>query len=172
MTSTMLPSPNLLPDVLPTQRLNKRGMPTGALRAELRVIASWRNALSVTSALAQSVGLIVVSGLIVHRTGWWPLYVLTFALMGRGFAPLAILGHESAHKLLFANQKANDIVGAWICNGLGFTSQGAYRRSHFAHHRDPLGPNEPDQTLYRDYPVTWATLRRQSRHQTARRVVT
>ena len=163
MTATMVPGPELLPGVLPTDRLNRRGMPVGTLRAELRVIASWRNGLTVISALAQTVGLIVASSLVVERTGWWPLYAVTFVLMGRGFALLAILGHESAHKLLFANQGLNDAVGTVVCNGLGFTSQGAYRRAHFAHHRDPLGPNEPDQTLYRDYPVTWPTLRRRLR---------
>ncbi len=159
----MLPGANLLPNVLPTDRLNRRGMPTGALRSELRVIASWRNAVTVSSAFAQTIGLVVGTGYVVGRTGWWPLYLVTFVLMGRGFAALSILGHESAHKLLFADQRVNDVVGAWLCNALGFTSQGAYRRSHFSHHRDPLGPSEPDQTLYRDYPVTWPTLRRRLR---------
>ena len=159
----MLPGTETLPDVLPTDRLNPRGMPRGELRTELRVIASWRNGLTVILALGQTVGLVVGTAYVVERTGWWPLYIVTFVLMGRGFAALSILGHESAHKLLFADQRANDFVGSWLCNALGFTSQGAYRRSHFAHHRDPLGPNEPDQTLYRDYPVTWPTLRRRLR---------
>ena len=29
----------------------------------------------------------------------------------------------------------------------------AYRRAHFAHHRDEMGPDEPDLALYRGYPV-------------------
>ena len=163
MAITMLPDAVLLPKVLPTDRLNARGMAVGPLRSDLRRIASWRNAFTVAAALSQTVGLIIGTGLVVSRTGWWPLYIGTFLLMGRGFALLSILGHESAHKLLFANQRANDLVGAIFCNGLGFTSQGAYRRSHFTHHRDPLGVNEPDLTLYRDYPVTWPTLRRRLR---------
>lgn len=163
MALTMVPGSALLPDVLPTERLNAKGMAVGDLRKDLRHIASARNAFTVLSAFAQSVGLIIGSHWIVQRTGWWPLYAVTFVLVGRGFALLGILGHESAHKLLFANPKVNDVVGAIFCNGLAFTSQGAYRRSHFTHHRDPLGPNEPDLTLYLGYPVTRATLRRRLR---------
>lgn len=163
MAITMLPDTHLRPTVLPTDRLNVRGMAVGPLRAELRRISSWRNVFTVSCALAQSVGLVIGTGAMVRYTGWWPLYIVTFVLMGRGFALLSILGHESAHKLLFANPKVNDVVGSIFCNGLGFTSQGAYRRAHFTHHRDPLGVNEPDLTLYRDYPVTWPTLRRRLR---------
>ena len=163
MAITMLPDAALLPTVLPTERLNARGMAVGSLRTDLRRIASGRNALTMVSALTQTVGLVIATGYAVRATGWWPLYAVTFVLMGRGFALLSILGHEAAHKLLFANQKLNDVVGTVFCNGFGFTSQGAYRRSHFTHHRDPLGVNEPDLTLYRDYPVTWSTLRRRLR---------
>lgn len=163
MAITMLPDALLLPRVLPTERLNGRGMAVGPLRADLRRIASWRNGFTVFSALLQTVGLIVGSASVVRHTGWWPLYAVTFVLMGRGFSLLAILGHESAHRLLFANQKVNDMVGAVLCNGLSFTSQRAYRRSHFAHHRDPLGDNEPDLTLYNSYPVTRTTLLRRLR---------
>ncbi|MEZ5236592.1 MAG: fatty acid desaturase [Acidimicrobiales bacterium] len=35
-----------------------------------------------------------------------------------------------------------------------------YRRGHMAHHRDELGPDEPDLALYRGYPITRASLRR------------
>ena len=35
-----------------------------------------------------------------------------------------------------------------------------YRRSHLDHHRDEMGPKEPDKALYRAYPVTKASLRR------------
>jgi fatty acid desaturase len=159
----MLPDAALLSRVLPTDRLNSRGMAVGALRTDLRRIDSWRNGLTVASALTQTVGMIIGVHFLVERTGWWPLYGVAFLLMGRGHACLSILGHESAHKLLFGNQRLNDVIGAVFCNALGFTSQAAYRRSHFTHHRDPLGPNEPDLTLYRDYPVTSATLRRRLR---------
>ena len=73
--------------------------------------------------------------------------------MGRGHCLLNILGHEAAHRLLFPNRRVNDFVGRWLLaypTLQGFT---AYRRVHFAHHRDELGPDEPDVGLYRGYPI-------------------
>jgi fatty acid desaturase len=34
-----------------------------------------------------------------------------------------------------------------------FQAMLAYRRAHFAHHRDEMGPDEPDADLYAGYPV-------------------
>jgi fatty acid desaturase len=36
----------------------------------------------------------------------------------------------------------------------------AYRRAHFAHHRDEMGPEEPDLALYSGYPVPKDSWRR------------
>src|SRR5690606_7046399 len=35
-----------------------------------------------------------------------------------------------------------------------------YRRSHFAHHKEEFGPNEPDMGLYVGYPISRASFRR------------
>ncbi len=35
----------------------------------------------------------------------------------------------------------------------------AYRRSHFAHHKEEFGPAEPDLELYNGYPITQGQLR-------------
>jgi fatty acid desaturase len=35
-----------------------------------------------------------------------------------------------------------------------------YRRGHMSHHRDELGPDEPDLALYRGYPISRDSLRR------------
>ena len=83
---------------------------------------------------------------------WWS-YLLAFLLMGRGHCLLNILGHEAAHRLLFPNRRANDVVGRWLLAYPTFQAFGAYRRVHFAHHRDELGPEEPDTALYRGYPI-------------------
>ena len=64
--------------------------------------------------------------------------------MGRGHCLLNILGHEAAHRLLFPNRRANDLVGRWLLAYPTFQAFSAYRRVHFAHHRDELGPDEPD----------------------------
>src|SRR5262249_12382709 len=35
-----------------------------------------------------------------------------------------------------------------------------YRRAHMAHHKDEMGPDEPDRGLYAGYPITHASFRR------------
>jgi fatty acid desaturase len=83
--------------------------------------------------------------------------------MGRAFALYGILGHEAAHRLLFSNRRANDLVGRWGLAYPGFVPFDIYRRSHFAHHRDEMGPEEPDLNLYQGYPLTPDSLRRKLR---------
>ena len=105
---------------------------------------------------------IVVVGLAV----WWgnPVgYVLAFLLMGRTQAQLAALMHEAAHRLLFANRRANDFVGRWFLGYPSFTSTDAYRRVHMAHHRQEFGPDEPDIPLYAGYPISRRELPAQAR---------
>jgi len=145
--ATVVPSAEVLPDVLPTDRLTETGMPVPALRSELRRIANVRNVGSVLGTWAQALGTIGAAVWIGHPLA----YLAAFVLMGPAFARFAILGHEAAHKLLFTNKRWNDWVGAWIV---------AYRRGHFAHHKDEFGPNEPDMNLYNGYPITAASFRR------------
>jgi fatty acid desaturase len=159
----MVPEQQLLPDVFPTDRLMATGMAVPVLRAELRQMSSWRNAVTIVLAFVQSFGVMVAVDQIVERTGWWWLWVPAFLLLGRAHALFGILSHEGTHRLLFSTVKWNDRIGNWLIAPLSFSSQEGYRRSHMAHHRDPLGPNEPDKTLYADYPVTAATLRRRLR---------
>jgi fatty acid desaturase len=80
--------------------------------------------------------------------------------MGTTFARLAILAHEAAHKLLFTDKRVNDWVGRWLLAYPAFVPLDAYRRSHFAHHKEEFGPNEPDLDLYVGYPITRASMRR------------
>ena len=132
------------------------GRPQPAFREELRRIPSWRNAWAVAFVWIQTIGIVALAV-------WWgnPIgYVVAFLLMGRACAQLASLMHESAHRLLFANRKVNDVVGRWLCGYPIFTSTDAYRRVHMAHHRHEFGPDEPDIPLYADYPIGGASLRR------------
>ena len=152
----MVPSSRLLPNVLPTERLNERGKPVRVLRDELRRINNAANVFTVAGAVAQTVGVVALAAW-VHS--WWS-YTLAFVLMIRGHALLNILGHEAAHRLLFTNQRINDFVGRWILAYPSLQAMLAYRRAHFAHHRDEMGPNEPDYSLYNGYPITAASLRR------------
>jgi fatty acid desaturase len=154
-TSMVLPAA-VLPDVLPTQRLTASGMPVPELRAELRRIADVRNVGSVVLTWAQPVVTIGAALWLGHPLA----YLAAFVLMGPAFARFAILGHEAAHKLLFTNKRWNDAVGRWVLAYPAFVPLEAYRRSHFAHHKEEFGPNEPDLNLYNGYPITRASLRR------------
>ena len=156
MTLTMVPPPAVLPAALPTDRLTDSGRPLPPLRASLRTIVGWRNAVTVLGAWLQSFG---VMALAVWLDRWWG-YVIAFFLMGRAFALLNILGHEAAHRLLFNHKRANDFVGRWLLAYPGWTPFDVYRRSHMAHHKDEMGPDEPDLGLYAGYPITRASMRR------------
>jgi fatty acid desaturase len=156
---TMLPDPSALPDVLPTERLQASGMPKPAIRASLRRIPNGHNVVNVLSVWAQSFGVVAVAALIDR---WWA-WAIAFVLMGRAFALYAILAHEAGHRLLFSDRRANDVVGRWGLAYPAFVPFDLYRRSHFAHHKDEMGPNEPDLGLYRGYPITRASMRRKLR---------
>ena len=152
----MVPPAHRLPDTLPTERLSATGRPVPDVRAELRRIPDVRNAVTVLGAWMQ-IALVVGGAVWLDRWWVWPIAVL---LMGRSFALLLILGHEAAHRLLFRRKPVNDFVGRWVLSYPGFVPFDLYRRSHMAHHRDEMGPEEPDIPLYAGYPITRASLRR------------
>jgi fatty acid desaturase len=153
---SMVPEAAALPRVLPTERLQASGMPKPEIRNELRRIPNGHNALNVASVWLQSFGLLALAAWIDK---WW-VWPIAFVLMGRAFALYAILAHEAGHRLLFSNRRANDTVGRWGLAYPAFVPFDLYRRSHFAHHKDEMGPNEPDLGLYRGYPITRASMRR------------
>src|SRR3954447_25669568 len=152
----MLPPVDVLPDVLPTGRLTATGRPVPELRADLRRIPDARNALTVLGCYAQSFG-VIAAAVAVNR--WWA-WGLAFLLLGRAQALFAILAHEAAHRLLFTAKVLNDGVGRWLLAYPAFVPFDAYRRGHMAHHKDELGPDEPDVLLYANYPTTRASMRR------------
>lgn len=162
----MVPGPDALPDVLPTDRLTASGMPVPELRAELRRIPNARNVLNVVSVWLQTFGVLALACIITPRL---PLlaaiavWALTFLLIGRGYSLLSILAHEAVHRCLFSRRRANDLVGRWLLAYPAFIPFDAYRRQHLAHHRDELGPGEPDLNLYRGYPIPRDSLVRKLR---------
>ncbi|NNE11791.1 MAG: hypothetical protein HKN41_06030 [Ilumatobacter sp.] len=155
VASNMVPPAAQLPEVLPTDRLNERAKPVRALRDELRRIPNARNAVAVLATLLQSFG-VVIAAAAIHT--WWS-YLLAFVLMTRGHVCLNILGHEAAHRLLFSDRRANDWIGRFMAYS-SYQAMLAYRRAHFAHHRDEMGPNEPDASLYAGYPIARDSWRR------------
>jgi fatty acid desaturase len=156
MATTMLPARDLLPEVLPTERLTASGRPVPPVREELRRIPSLRNAVTVAGVFLQSFGVIAVA-VWSHNVF---VYALAYLLVGRAFALYAILGHEAAHRLLFTRKRPNDLIGRWLLSYPSFTAFDAYRRAHMAHHKDEMGPEEPDFMLYAPYPVPPDSFRR------------
>jgi len=156
LARTMAPPVDSLPDVLPTERLNERGMPTRELRDSLRQISNLRNGFTVFGALLQSFGVVIAAAWI---NTWWS-YLLAFVLMTRGHVCLSILAHEAAHRLLFTNRRLNDGLGRWLMAYPTYLPMLAYRRAHFGHHRDEMGPEEPDMAYYAGYPAPPDSWRR------------
>jgi fatty acid desaturase len=156
MVATLVPPAGRLPDVLPTARLSESGRPAPEIRERFRRIPDFRNGVTVIGAWVQSFGVVALA-VVVDR--WWG-YLLAFFLMGRAFVLLNILAHEAAHRLLFSRRRINDVVGRWLLAYPAFMPFDLYRRSHMAHHRDELGPGEPDLALYSGYPITRASMRR------------
>jgi fatty acid desaturase len=153
---TMVPPAELLPEVLPTDRLLPSGKAVPEIRAELRRIPVTRNVAAVASVYAQSLGLVLAAAWIGHPLA----YVVAFVWMARTHAAFAALSHEAAHRLLFPRKRVNDWVGRWLVGYPAFISTDLYRRGHIAHHKEEFGPHEPDMNLYQGYPVSRASLRR------------
>ena len=147
MSDTLVPSPDELTDVLPSPRLLANGMAIPELRASFRHIENWRNARAVVMVW-------LWTALLVEVGARWNIYAAlgVFLLMGPMHVRFAILMHESAHRLLFTKKKINDFVGTWLIAYPAFVPISLYRRSHFAHHREEFGPDEPDMAFYGGYP--------------------
>src|SRR5579871_1030200 len=156
MAAVLLAPAELRPDVLPSARLGPTGKAVPDLRSGLRRIPVTANVVAVCATFLESFG-VIAAAVAINR--WWA-YAIAFVLMGRAFALYGILSHEATHRLLFPNRSANDVVGRWFLAYPAFTAFDAYRRAHLAHHRDEMGPDEPDLGLYRGYPISRASFRR------------
>ena len=92
---------------------------------------------------------------------WWPnpfTFLLAVMVIGGRQLGLAILMHDAAHGLLFANRRLNDFVGAWLCAFPVFTSLSLYRPYHLKHHRFTQQAEDPDLGLSAAFPITAASL--------------
>ena len=152
MSIALIPNPTALPDVLPSERLLLNGMAIPELRANFRRIENWRNVRAVTMVWLWT-ALMAWAG--TRYT--WGAAVAVFVLMGPMHARFAILMHEAAHKLLFTNKRINDFVGKWLIAYPAMVPISIYRRSHFAHHREEFGPEEPTLLFTAATPVSRRT---------------
>lgn len=94
---------------------------------------------------------------------WWPdpfTFLLAVMVIGGRQLGLAILMHDAAHGLLFANRRLNDSVGSWLCAYPVFTSLALYRPYHLQHHRFTQQPEDPDLGLSAAFPTSRRSLRR------------
>lgn len=151
-----MPPASALPDVLPTDRLLAGGKAVPELRAAMRSIPNWRSGLATVAVFAEPIAIIWAAIWLNHPAAW----IAAFLLMGRAYARFASLGHEAVHRTLFSNQAANDWVGKWLLSYPSWVPFELYRRAHLNHHRDEMGPKEPDMRLYVNYPVSKSSFRR------------
>ncbi|MBI2738238.1 MAG: fatty acid desaturase family protein [Rhodospirillales bacterium] len=94
---------------------------------------------------------------------WWSnpfTFLLGVMVIGGRQLGIAILMHDAAHGLLFANRRVNDWVGAWLCAYPVFTSLALYRPYHLQHHRFTQQPEDPDLGLSAPFPISRVSLRR------------
>lgn len=94
---------------------------------------------------------------------WWPnpfTFLIGVMVIGGRQLGLAILMHDAAHGLLFADRRLNDRVGSWLCAWPVFTSLALYRPYHLQHHRFTQQPEDPDLGLSAAFPVSRRSLRR------------
>lgn len=92
---------------------------------------------------------------------WWPnpfTFLLAVMVIGGRQLGLAILMHDAAHGLLFADRRLNDFVGSWLCAFPVFTSLSLYRPYHLKHHRFTQQAEDPDLGLSAAFPITAASL--------------
>jgi fatty acid desaturase len=155
-TGGMVARPEALPDVLPTDRLLSGGKAVPEVRRALRTIPEWRSWSALVAVVAEPIAIVAAAIWISHPLAW----VAAFLGMGRAYARFASLGHEAVHRTLFANTGLNDWVGRWILSYPSWVPFELYRRAHLDHHRDEMGPKEPDMALYANYPVARASFRR------------
>ncbi|MFT7599470.1 MAG: fatty acid desaturase [Acidimicrobiales bacterium] len=147
------PDQQQLPQVLPTDRLFASGKARPQISSTLRQVPNRRNTVAVASVFAQIVGPWLAVGWF-SGPGWLaPLVWIAVVLWGgRCLSLLFLLNHEAAHSLLFSRRRLNDGVGRWVLSPVALVDFDGYRRAHIVHHKDELGPNEPDMGLYAGYP--------------------
>ena len=140
-----------------SNRLHPDGRPKKAFRDQLRKISNFKNSFSVILSLLLPPLIVWVAMIYSHPLVW----IFLILCMGIAQNRLFIIHHEAAHRLLFSNQKINDLIGIRLIGWLAFGSGShGYRIGHIRHHRDEFGPQEPDFVLYSFYPISKSSMSR------------
>lgn len=90
-----------------------------------------------------------------------PLSILVgIALLGGRQLGFAALMHDCGHRTLFSNNRANAIVGQWLCAYPILSDQPRYAAGHQKHHAFAGTRKDPDLPNYQAYPITKESFRR------------
>jgi fatty acid desaturase len=90
-----------------------------------------------------------------------PLSILAgIALLGGRQLAFAALMHDCGHRVLFSSDRANAILGQWLCAFPIFSDQPRYAAGHMKHHAFAGTRKDPDLPNYQAYPVSRGSFRR------------
>jgi fatty acid desaturase len=117
---------------------------------EIKEKQDWRNVLSISSNWLQ---MSAAMALFFFYPNIITFLVALVIIGSRQFA-LAVLAHDAAHNLLFANNKVNDWAGQWFCAYPIFQDNRVYRPYHLKHHRHTETEDDPDLVLSSPFPIT------------------
>ena len=117
---------------------------------EIKDKQDWRNVLSISSNWLQ---MSAAMALFFFYPNFITFLVALVIIGSKQFA-LAVLAHDAAHNLLFANNKVNDWAGQWFCAYPIFQDNRVYRPYHLKHHRHTETDDDPDLVLSSPFPIT------------------
>ena len=117
---------------------------------EIKEKQDWRNVFSISSNWLQ---MSAAMALFFFYPNVITFLVALVIIGSRQFA-LAVLAHDAAHNLLFANNKVNDWAGQWFCAYPIFQDNRVYRPYHLKHHRHTETDDDPDLVLSSPFPIT------------------
>lgn len=90
-----------------------------------------------------------------------PLTILAgIALLGGRQLAFAALMHDCGHHMLFSSDRANAILGQWLCAFPIFSDQPRYAAGHLKHHAFAGTRKDPDLPNYQAYPISRESFRR------------
>lgn len=122
------------------------------LAGEARDIAALSPRLQAYNAAYIALALAVAFGAIalfwVHQA-WWT-FAIAFVVVASRQQALLNCEHEAVHRKLFANRRANDLVGTFVCAAPVASPFGAAQARHLSHHRLLATPDDPDANLHTD----------------------
>ena len=116
---------------------------------EIKEKQDWRNVLSISSNWLQMSSAMVLFFFYPNVL----TFLVALVIIGSRQFALAVLAHESAHNLLFANNKVNDWAGQWFCAYPIFQDNRVYRPYHLKHHRHTETEDDPDLVLSSPFPI-------------------